>query len=294
MNKIFFIIVFVIILNLIISKIYINHYIKNNYPPNILFPVKDDIELPDIKKGTDIPKYIYRTCNNYDISKFKKSLDKTQEIMSDYNQIIYTDDMIEEFIKEHYSTRIWNAYDSLHPDFFPAKADLFRYLLIYYKGGIYLDIKSSIIKDIRPILHQNGDKLLISHWLNFKAGLLKMRHIDNSYNYTEVNNDYGEYQNWHIISPKGNPILKKIIEQVISNIENGLLNKDIYSKGKTSIISCTGPIMYSLVIQKYYNDKDIYKFSKNINDTLMYKYVDHKKAMGKNHYIKKGNKCIFK
>lgn len=294
MNKIFFIIVFVIILNLIISKIYINNYIKNNYPPNILFPVKQDIELPNIEKGTDIPKYIYRTCNKQDIPKFKTSLDKSQEIMSNYNQKMYTDDMIEEFIKEHYSTRIWNAYNSLHPDFFPAKADLFRYLLIYLKGGIYLDVKSSIIKDIRPLLNKNGDKLFISHWLNFKAGLLNIRHIDNSYKYTEVNNNYGEYQNWHIISPKGNPILREVIKQTISNIEYGLLNKDVYSKGKTSVISCTGPIMYSLIIDKYYNNDDIYKCKKNLNDTLKYNFVNHKKVMGNKHYAKKGKKCIFK
>ena len=293
MNYIVLTILMIILVNIIISNIYSYYIIKNKFPKNIIYPIKDDIKLPFIEKGKTIPEKIYRICVNLDKNCFKKVIDKTQEIMPDYQQIIFDDDMIEKFIKTNYSERVWKAYDSIDNKFFPAKADLFRYLLIYKEGGIYLDIKSSIVKDLKPILKNNEDKLLISHWINFKAGLIPFKHIDNSYYYNEVKNNYGEYQNWHVISPKGNPILREVIKQTITNIEYGLVEKT-YKNGKRSVLACTGPVMYSLVISKNFDDEHVKIFGKNLNDKLEYKYVNHKEVTKDKHYSKLGNLNILK
>ena len=287
------IVIVFILLNVIISNIYSYYLIRNNFPENIIYPLKDNIELPFIEKGNSIPKKIYRTCKESDKVYFQKSINKTQEIMPDYEQIIFDDDMIEKFIKTNYSERVWKAYDSIDNKFFPAKADLFRYLLIYKEGGIYLDIKSSIVKDLKPILKNNEDKLLISHWVNYKAGLIPLQHLVNAPNHVVVKNNYREYQNWHVISPKGNPILREVIKQTITNIEYGLVEKT-YKNGKRSVLACTGPVMYSLVISKNFDDEHVKIFGKNLNDKLEYKYVNHKEVTKDKHYSKLGNLNILK
>ena len=123
---------------------------------------------------------------------------------------------------------------------------------------------------------------------------IKHLHKDNAIIWTSaVKNNYGEYQNWHIISPKGNPILREVIKQTITNIEYGLVEKT-YKNGKTSVLACTGPIMYSLVISKNFDDEHVKIFGKNMNDTLEYKYVDHKLVTKDKHYSKLGNLNILK
>jgi len=288
--------IFILLLNIIASYLSSYYFIKNNFPEGIIYPIKDDIQLPFVEKGKTIPKKIYRTCKKSDKEKFKKAIDKTQEIMTGHEQIIFDDDMIKEFIKKNYSERVWKAYDSIDNKFFPAKADLFRYLLIYIEGGIYLDIKSAIVKDLNPILDKNGDKLLISHWTDFKMGLLPIKHLhkDKFFLWAPVvKNNYGEYQNWYVISPKGNPILREVIKQVITNIEFGL-KKNCYTKGKMSVLACTGPIMYSLVISKNFDKNHVKLFKKNLNDKLKYSYVNHYNLTKGKHYSKLKNLNILK
>ena len=107
---------------------------------------------------------------------------------------------------------------------------------------------------------------------------------------------YGsEWQQFVIASNKGNPILKKVIQQIVSNIEEGLKNKEHYSSGNFSVVAMTGPIPYSLVIEKYkkeYKDKVEFfwpGFERRIDHSL----IDYKKIMSNKHYSKIKNKQIL-
>ena len=69
-----------------------------------------------------------------------------------------------------------------------AKADLFRYLLIYAYGGVYLDLKSTVEKPLSESLSGN-ESFILSHWANSDYG-----------NYIELK-DFGcrEYIQWCIV-----------------------------------------------------------------------------------------------
>lgn len=170
--------------------------------------------------------------------------------MPDYEQVIYDDSKIEAFIEENYSKRIYKAYMKINPDYGPAKADLFRMLIIYLNGGIYLDMKSCPKKHLSQILDQT--KLNVSRWTDLPLG--GITNINFSY---IVDSKFGEYQNWHICSPKGNPILKRVIQQIVSNIECGNRNNEYFCKGNLSIVVFTGPVTYSLVLNQYADEKYI-------------------------------------
>lgn len=290
-------------LNIYLDQYYKNKFKKENFPPNIIYPLKEDIELPDVEEGKEIPKNIYRCYKDLEgINKFVKVFNLTEERMPEYKQIYYTDVLIDKYIKENYNQRIYNAYKSINPDYGAARADFFRYLIIYKEGGLYMDIKSGPRKEIRDFLKNYQNKLLVSIG---KTGnlwrFIPREHLKYFFNFDD---DWGyitglwpnsEYQQFIIASNKGNPILGKVIQQVVTNIEEGIKNKNLYLSGKYSVLAMTGPIMYSLVINKY---KDKYKdkisfFKEDFDRNFKHSLIDYKKIMKENHYSKIKNKQII-
>jgi mannosyltransferase OCH1-like enzyme len=67
---------------------------------------------------------------------------------------------MDEFMEKFYGGKVNNAYKKIIPN--AARADLFRYCLIYEKGGVWLDIKSAA----KPLcdLIKKYDKLIFSTW----------------------------------------------------------------------------------------------------------------------------------
>lgn len=269
--------------NSIERKKFRKKYIKDD---NIIYNLKQDIRLPEVELGTEIPHKIYR-CHkdSQNIGKYKIVIEKTKDIMPEYEQIIYDDPKIEKFIQEKYGKRIYNAYMKINPSYGPAKADLFRMLIIYLNGGIYLDIKSCPKKHLSKILDQT--KLNVSRWTNLPLGGIKNINFSNI-----VDSKFGEYQNWHICSPKGNPILKKVIQQIVSNIESGDINNKYFCNGELSVLIFTGPITYSLTINNQ-DKKYIKKHWANLNDSLCYDMIGHKKIEGQTHYSSLKDKRIL-
>ena len=283
-------------------EIYYHHvFIKkiiNDLPESINAPLDNSIVLPKIKNISKIPKKLYRTYYDLNIAKkFQKAHKITKNNNPELEEIIYDDNMIENYIIKNYSSRIYNAYKSINNNYGPAKADFFRYLIIYKEGGIYLDIKSALIKNIEEILTK--DKLIISKGrcnnitLNF--GIINQ--YRNSYNWSKFSGVkyHGEFNNWCIISPPGNYVLEMIIKQMVSNIEYGLKRKEKYNNGEYSVLALTGPIMFSRVILKYGNKDNILISENNLEGKVVYSLYDfdHKKIGYKKHYSKLKNKHVL-
>lgn len=286
-----------ILLLVCLCLIFFLHYsIKNKYNKYIFpnFQIKEDIELPKIERKYYIPKVIYRTHKDEDsLKSYQEVLDKSKNILPDYKTKIFYNNDIDNYIKNNFSKRIYNAYNSINEEYGPAKADFFRYLVIYKKGGIYLDIKSGPIKNIDKIIDNLNGKMAISNWTNIPIKLIPILYYDELYWSDFVNNYYGEYQNWYIISGQGNPLLAEIIKQMVTNIEEGLKNKDIYSHGKTSVVALTGPLMLTKTIENH-KDKNDYKIcNPNLDNHLKYKIIDHIKVENNRHYKKNKNKYVI-
>lgn len=219
--------------------------------------------LPLMKPKGYIPKIIFQTYKTKDIKDdiICKNIVHLKEINPGYQYKLFDDDDIIDFIKENYNTVILNYFNRISPNYGAAKADLFRYLLIYAKGGIYLDIKSSVTKPFdESILY--GDKLILSHWDNEEG-----RQHENWGYYREIQHiNQGEYQQWHIIADSGHPIIREVIIQVLKNIDNYNPYKD--GVGLMGTLKTTGPIVYSNIvhnmIQKRYTLD--YRIVDGVND----------------------------
>ena len=267
---------------------------------NINVAIDESLKIPEVKKENYIPKIIYRVCNTKEyLDKFKKPIDMTQEVMKGYELKIYFDQDIIDFIKENYPEDVLYLFNKINPEYYPSKVDLFRYLLIYKKGGIYLDAKSVIKENIDPLIQKYGDKLFAvkGKWYKNYLNLIDNFYIKNLLNYNQnwsyfSGTPYGEYNNWIIISPAGNPILKQVILQTLSNIKYGLANNN-YIHGEISVLAMTGPLMYTRVITEHKDKEDYKLFNSRIDNKVAYSIFNHKKLLGDKHYKKIKNKKIL-
>ena len=223
-------------------------------------------------QGNQIPKIIHQTYPTKNInSDIQNNINNLKKLNPDYEYILYDDNDIIDFIKNNYSQHILNTYNSINPEYGPARADYFRYLLMYKKGGIYLDIKSSCDRPFDSVINKN-DEFILTHW-GYKGAWYKI-----------LNNEYGEYCNWNIIIKKNHPLMKKIIDQITLNINNYSIDK--YGVSKNGVLHLTGPIAYSKVIIKNKDKYNITLYNNYYDIGLIFIKINNyrKKLFNKKHY----------
>lgn len=141
-----------------------------------------------------IPPIIYQTWHTKVLPplmlnamlRIKQTNPRFQHYLFDLNEC-------REFIRTHFDARVLNAYDKLIP--LAYKADLWRYCVLYKKGGIYLDVKYV------PVNGFNMANLLEKeHWV--------------------LDLDKNGIYNALLVAKAGNEILLKAINDIVENVEN--------------------------------------------------------------------------
>lgn len=199
--------------------------------------------MPELPPGTSIPRIIHQTFHNRQLPDLlRANVEHVRAMNPGWDYRFYDDDDIADFIRRHYPPQIWNYYQRIDLRYGAARADLFRYLLMYKVGGVYLDIKSSTTRSLDEVLLPD-DRFIVSQWHTadgqyaFWGQPHDLRHVQG-----------GEYQQWHIISAPGHPFLKAVIEQVLSNI--GKYDPYLHETGKFGVLRLTGPMPYTAAIER--------------------------------------------
>lgn len=211
-----------------------------------------------------VPKNIYRTYHTKSLpEKYRSSWKVTQQANPTYEQILYDDQDIEEFLETYYADhsrwgdRVLKAYNNINPEFGAVKADIFRYAILHEKGGVYLDIKSSAVGNLDSIMPTKGNvELLASHWPSISIGRL------HSFPFTDRS---GEFQQWWIIArPKSAP-LQRVLDNVLLKLENfspdiPFFSREVCSMNKgisyldvprrLTVFKTTGPYVYTNSIKE--------------------------------------------
>ncbi len=201
--------------------------------------------LKHVAPGNQIPRVIHQT---YTTGRLPEALETNRSYLRELNRNwdvrFYDDDARDAYVRKHFGARLARVVESIDSRYGAARADFFRYLLIYNEGGCYLDIKSSMSRPIDEGLLPD-DRYILSQWNN-NAGekyegwgmLADIAHIAG-----------GEYQQWHLIAVPGHPLLRRVILQVIQNIES--YRPEHAGVGALGVWRLAGPIPYSLVVDKY-------------------------------------------
>lgn len=191
--------------------------------------------------GTAIPRIIHQTYPTTQLPEhLSNNVETTRQQNPGWSHRLYDDAAIQEFIRREYPAKIFSYYNRIDPQYGAAKADFFRYLLLYKVGGVYLDIKSRFNAEIDSII-QGNEGFIVSHWSNRKGEKYEGYGF-----YDEINDDRGEIQQWHIIAAPFHPFLQAVILEVLRGIDQ--YKPWSHGTGKPGVLKLTGPIMYTRTI----------------------------------------------
>jgi mannosyltransferase OCH1-like enzyme len=214
-----------------------------------------------------IPKIVHQSYPTRKLPpEIKDNIKKMKKLNPGWEFKVYNDKDQEDFILKNYGTYTLEMYNKINPLYGAARADFFRYLLLYIEGGVWLDIKSTMTKPLDDLLLPE-DEYILSNWNSDWP-----EHWGNHPEYkiypTREYTHLVELQQFFIISKKKHPFLKAVIDQVLENIKNYRYKKG--GVGRKGTLRLTGPIMYTSVI---YPLKPLYKYRQvSIEDDFGFKY----------------------
>ena len=121
-----------------------------------------------------IPKIIHQTWNDEesDLSDFFKGLINKWKVSNpDFEHRYYSENDRLLFIKENFEEKVYISYCRIIPGAY--KADLWRYCILYYYGGFYVDIDTIAIGSLNLLLEK--DYHLIS-LIDFNKNISEGKH----------------------------------------------------------------------------------------------------------------------
>jgi len=236
-----------------------------------------DTNVVNIDDKGIIPKNIFKTgIDDYNkinkdlFSLFNKTIDENPGFKIEY----YSDKGSREFVKNNFNKRVLDTYDKLIPGAY--KADLFRYCILYKRGGIYSDLSQNFLLPLEDFIDFENDNLV----------LVKDRNLRNI-----IGDNIGEsvegIQISFMASRPNNYIYLNAINEIIKNCENK------YYGG--TAMSPTGPQLFQKMVNNYDGEYRIdlyfngtYIIDKNTNKHFILNRL-------KNHYnmILKNKKHYF-
>lgn len=173
-----------------------------------------------------IPKKIYQTWKTKNLPpKLVNVRNKISKMNKNYEMLLFDDNDINEWVNINFAnTIIQTTFMKLKVG--AARADFWRYLILYKNGGIYLDIDSNININLNNFI-QEDDTAIISR---------------------EKNSGTSYFIQWALFFSPQHPILLKTINSCIFNILN---------KTDTWLPNLTGPGVFTnsvnIILKKKYN-----------------------------------------
>lgn len=203
--------------------------------------------LPHIPYGLEssFPKNIHQVYFGGELpSEVQLNIEGIRKRNPNYNYKLWREDEVEAFIAETYGEPILKRYQQIAPNYLAARADFVRYLLLYALGGLYLDVKSNLLKPLDEVLLPDC-RAILSHWDNLPGqeheGWVPLHD-------GLEHQERGEYVQWVLVYRSGHPLLREVILEVLRGIDN--YNPFVNSIGRGGVLSTTGPIPYNRAIQR--------------------------------------------
>jgi mannosyltransferase OCH1-like enzyme len=237
-----------------------------------------DAALPRIATGGLIPRVVHQTYPTRELPEvLRAGIDQSIAENPDWAFRLYSAQDRETYIEREYGAEVLAVYQLIRPEYGAARADLFRYLLIYREGGAYLDIKSRFTRPISAAI-RNDEGFIVAQWDNAPGavhegiGLLP--------DLSDIAG--GEYQQWHVIAAPGHPFLRAVLVQVLANIE--CYSPWVMNVGRIGVVRLTGPIVYTRAIHAILRDHPHRFLRGTETDMLQYSAYDRSQLFTSKHY----------
>ncbi|WP_316802713.1 glycosyltransferase family 32 protein [Pedobacter nototheniae] len=201
-----------------------------------------------------IPKIIHQTFKSSELPWLTRwHISRFRRKNPDFSYEFYDDARIEKFLLEEFDEDTFRLYKRLNIG--AAKADFFRYAVLFKKGGIYVDIDSGINGSLNDFIRPDDSAIIT------KEG------------------DPTLFAQWALIFDAGHPFLKRTIEIVLENIRTNAYPNDVHKM--------TGPTAYTLAINECIKENPTIPY--RIFGTDYNKHLKVKYKLGKFFLYEKGD-----
>lgn len=197
-----------------------------------------------------IPKVIYQTFKTCQIPLLTRFyIWRFLKRNKGYRWEFYDDERLDAFMRNSFDERVYKAYSRLQIG--AAKADFFRYAVLYIHGGIYLDLDSDILGRLDHVIRPDDVAVLAK----------EKSHIF--------------YAQWALIYDKGHPFLKETIDLMVRNIEENRYPHDVhamtgptvYTEAIRNVLDRNADVPYRIIADEY---KGLLQFKYKLNKIMIY------------------------
>ena len=188
-----------------------------------------------------IPKTVFQTYKDSRLAvPLAENLVRNLQFAVGWSHRLFDDEMIPEYVRAAFGANMAHRYRAIAPEYGAARADLFRYLFAYQEGGVYLDIKSQLTRQLSDVI-QVDDCYLLGCWHNCGEAAYASYGRDST-----IANPAGEFQQWFLVAAPRHPFLEAVIHEVCRRIDT--YTRRSFGFGKWGTINTTGPIPYTNAI----------------------------------------------
>lgn len=189
----------------------------------------------------EIPRVLYQTYSSKDLPEaVVRNRDVILRNNPGWNYEFFDDEARREFIARECSQAALAAYDAILPCYGSSRADLFKYLLIYRRGGLYLDLKSSASRPLDEIVAR-AESMLLTQWNRADS------RFSGWGDHAELRAaGCPEYQQWYLLAAPQHPYMKAVCDRVLRNIARYI--PELHGVGSYGVLRTTGPIAFSLAV----------------------------------------------
>jgi len=190
----------------------------------------------------------------------RQNIEHIKTINTGYQHKLFDETAVREYIQNNSWPELLEQIDRINPKYFVVLLDIFRYLILYKEGGVYLDIKSTLSAPLDDVL-LSSDLFLLP---------------DNAYNI---------FLQWCVISVPNHPYLKLILDTIVHTLAN--YQYQIDGVGEKGVFNVSGSGMYSRCILSLFNPslhRIVNLSTVGIKYTIFNKSTAHKLLFNKPHY----------
>ena len=151
-----------------------------------------------------ISKTIYQTWNTQNLpEKIEKLHSKMRKKNPEFEHIIFTDEQMNDYINSNADSDIRDAYWKMNH--IVAKADIWRYTILFNNGGVYLDIDSEITGSLGGLINDEDEAIITP----------------------EIHENL--FIQWGLIFGKEHKILEKTLNNIVYDVKNNINKFDHHS-----------------------------------------------------------------
>ncbi len=214
-----------------------------------------------------IPKQLFITCKDKnDLHEdFVKNIDKLREESVGCELKIIDNNDFEQYLDTIDNPKIKKAYYKLNKGAGALIGDFVRYVMMYYEGGAYIDMKSGFRKPLNEIINTDED-LVLYYW-----------------------HTYSELVQFFLASVPKHPFYKALLDELCEDIDN---YKPTFNSNKANVLKLSGPRLISRVFNKFFTEENkptVRDFKKKGNDLIYSRVPKHGSKMDNSYSRFKGS-----